>query len=495
MNHYKKPTALIILDGFGYSSEIAGNAIAQAKKPFIDYLLQQYPTRYLAAAGTAVGVPAGIIGNSEVGHVTIGAGRIVQQPITILQELITTGAMAENNRLRHALAAVSHNKTIHIIGLCSDAGIHGDLAHIAAYAQIAATYSNAPIALHLILDGRDSAPQSAERYIQELLTTVSAYPCISIASMSGRYYAMDRDNNWYRTEQAINAMCGIGKTDNSWQHALATSYAEGITDEFFIPTVIDHTKKITSGDLIICANFRPDRMRQLVSCLDALAPALLITPVSYGATVESLALIERTPVQDTLKEVLAAYDKSMFTIAETEKYAHVTYFFAGYKEEPFAHEQRVLIPSHKAMTYVNDPAMAAIAITNTVCATMPYTYDFYLINYANADMVGHSGNLPATIQAIEILDQQLQRLYHFIVEQQNGIMLITADHGNAEVMIDATTGEPYTAHTSNPVPFIVVGKQIPEIPLPMHGLSEIAPYILRLMHLPIPAAMQPERVE
>lgn len=488
MNHQQTPLALIILDGFGHRIESPGNAIALAHTPFLRFVQQQYPLTYLEASGEAVGIPSTALGNSEVGHLTIGAGRVVEQPITILQHLINSHELGELPVWQQLLSPLSCHQQVHLIGLCSTAGIHGHVDHLIAYIRIVAHYTKSPIVLHLILDGRDSAPQSASEYISYLMDAVHQYN-VTIASISGRYYAMDRDNNWSRTERAIAAMCGKGPHSTSWQAAIHASYDAQISDEFFLPVVLDSNRAIREGDLLICANFRPDRMRQLASSLATLKPSAIITPISYGIAIDTITLIERTSITDTLKEVVSSYDKSIFTIAETEKYAHVTYFFAGYREEAFANEQRVLIPSHKEKTYIQDPGMSAQEITETICG-LQQLYDLYVINYANADMVGHSGDLPATIKAVEILDNQLQRLYNYIVQQHRGIMLITADHGNAEVMIDPQTGVPYTAHTNNVVPFMAISEQLPNLPLPAKGLSDIAPYILRLMQLPVPNCMK-----
>lgn len=490
MKHRKSPIALVILDGFGYSPSHEGNAIALAHTPFINYLMHTYPSTILQASGTAVGIPEGVIGNSEVGHITIGAGRIVQQPITLLQEMVIDGSLAAIPLWQDIACQMDPAQTIHIIGLDSDAGVHGHINHLLLYTRTLAALTSNPIAVHLITDGRDVAPQSAAKYLERFCSETAHFQNVHIASISGRYYAMDRDKNWDRTNLAVKAMSGVGGCASSWEQVISENYKQGINDEFIVPMVLNPSLGIKAQDIVIFANFRPDRMRQLVSEIAELNPAIMISPIDYGNDVKTTVLIERTAIPATLKEVLAANNKSIFTIAETEKYAHVTYFFSGYKEEHFVGEVRRLIPSHKVKTYAHDPAMSAVEITNAVLATGDNLFDFYLINYANADMVGHSGDLAAAIAAIEVLDKELERLYRFIVHEHNGTMIVTADHGNAEAMIDPTTKQPQTAHTTNSVPCIVATLAAPILPLPSGGLSSIAPYILRSMGLPIPDEMR-----
>ena len=490
MKHRKSPIALVILDGFGYSPSHEGNAITLAHTPFINYLTTTYPSTLLQASGSAVGIPEGVIGNSEVGHITIGAGRIVQQPITLLQEMVLDGSLASIPLWQDIACQMDPAQTIHIIGLCSDAGVHGHIDHLLLYTRTLAALTSNPIAVHLITDGRDVAPQSAVTYLEKFCKETAQFCNVHIASISGRYYAMDRDQNWERTALALNAMRGLGKCQRSWEHVISENYAQGITDEFIVPTVLNPSLGIKPQDIVIFANFRPDRMRQLVTEIGELNPAIMISPIDYGSDAKTTVIIERTAIPATLKEVLAENNMRMFTVAETEKYAHVTYFFAGYKEEPFAGETRKLVSSHKVKTYAQDPAMSAVEITNAVLATEQNLFDFYLANYANADMVGHSGDLAAAIAAIEVLDKELERLYRFIVHEHGGTMIITADHGNAETMIDPTTRQPQTAHTTNPVPCIVATLGTPMLPLPSDGLSSIAPYILRVMGLRIPAEMK-----
>ncbi len=467
---------LIILDGFGYRKTTEYNAIAQARTPHLNAWLKEYPHCLLNASGTAVGLPEGFIGNSEVGHETIGAGAIIKQPLTIINEAIDNGSFFENPKLTQALKKLAYNKTLHIIGLLSDAGVHSDIKQLFAYIKAAQQHHIKNIVLHLFLDGRDVLPISAEKYLNELP------PSVTIGSIQGRYYAMDRNKNWDRTQKSIDVMIKKQMPQfNNWKEALHHYYQQGITDEFIPPTVLSQKAYIKDSDGIILFNFRPDRVRQITQKLKENSnPLFFITPVDYGNNLKTTVLFDIPLVKNSLKERLAAEGKTIFSIAETEKYAHVTYFFGGGTTK-FPGETQILIPSIHTKSYAEYPKMSAQLITDTVINSLKTNpRDFYLINYANADMVGHSGNLQATIQAVEFLDHELARLYDVLITQLNGTMYITADHGKAEDMFDEDNNQPRTAHTTNQVPFIMIRKDLENSgkQLHLHGLSDIASFIL-----------------
>lgn len=490
------PTALVILDGFGFRTNSEGNAIALAKTPNLDRWLKIYPNTVLKASGTAVGLPEGTIGNSEVGHITIGTGRIIQQPLTVINHAIEDGSFFTNPILCNELGKLrTTGKTVHIMGLLSNAGVHSSTKHLYAFIKAAQQQGIARIVVHPFLDGRDVAPKSAEPLLETLQKNLEQTGIGIIGSLHGRFYAMDRDRHWERTEKSYRVL--TQKQNGSlphWREALQASYAQGITDEFFVPTQVAPNAQICNGDGIIFINIRPDRARQLTQCFtqphfkqfktQALDLAFFITPVTYGTQTPSLVLYPQPIPDNTLKDILAQHEKTIFSIAETEKYAHVTYFFSGGNEKIVHHEIRILIPSIKAVSYAPYPAMSAPLITQAVIKSLRrFPRDFYLINYANADMVGHSGNLNATIKAIEVLDEELGKLYDVVVQEMGGTLYITADHGKAEQMIDSKTGQPRTAHTTNPVPFIMLRKGLENSgeKLPLKGLSDIAGFILKEM--------------
>jgi 2,3-bisphosphoglycerate-independent phosphoglycerate mutase len=587
-----KPVALVILDGFGYRNDPRYNAIQHARTPHLDFLFATYPHTLLKASGTAVGLLPGFMGNSEVGHLTIGSGRVIPQPITRLHEAITNGSFFENPQLVQALATIKEkNSTLHIMGLLSDGGVHSYDEDLFAFLRAAQNAGLKKVIVHPFLDGRDTPPQSAGIYLEKLEHVLKELGIGMIGSLHGRWFAMDRDHNWERTAACYNilttpktASLENFKISNSpfptksevtspttsldfalsakevknefyspiftsWRAALDHYYHENITDEFIPPTSLG-APGIKDGDGIIFFNYRPDRARQLTQLfLDASvrdtinasrhtkfnkdlhemintsvsekinlneleknatnllsdsvikSPQLCVflTPVSYGLSSNTPAtnlsqvwMLDPIPVPNTLKEVLVAHDKTIFTIAESEKYAHVTYFFCGGKEEALSNEIRLLIPSIPVKTYIDHPAMSAPLITDSIVKSLEKRpKDFYLINYANADMVGHSGNFGATVKAVECLDEQIAQLYTAVVEKQGGTLLITADHGNAELMADPETGAPLTAHTTNPVPFIQISPETyhKAVPLDLKELADIAPYILTLMKLPIPSEM------
>jgi len=488
------PIALVILDGFGYSAEKKYNAIAQAKTPFLDFAYATFPHTLLKAAGTAVGLPAGTIGNSEVGHLTLGAGQIIPQPLTIINEAITNKTFFTNPALTTALHRLAQSKnTLHLLGILSDAGVHGDIHHLYAFLDATQQHGIKRVIVHPFLDGRDVAPKSAKLYLTQLDNKLQTMPAAHIGTIHGRFYAMDRDTNWDRTEKSYRVLTEPHSCKfNNWHDLLAHYYKEGITDEFIPPTQMSQHSIISNGDGVIFFDFRPERERQLVSALinpgfdhfktKHLVYSFFITPVSYGSELKTTSLFKPIAPKKILKEQLSSLGLHIFTIAETEKYAHVTYFFDGGLETTFPHETRVLIPSIKEKNYSDHPCMSAPEITSAVLSSLERNpADFYLINYANADMVGHSGNMQATSKAVECLDKQLQQLYDVVVQKMNGTLLVTADHGKAEDMFEQKSAQPRTAHTINPVPCMVIQKELAgkKIELPMHSLADVAPFILR----------------
>lgn len=501
----KKVTMLIILDGFGWRKEHKYNAIYHAATPHFDQWMEEYPHAILKASGTAVGLPEGYIGNSEVGHFTIGAGRIIKEPVTQINEAIKDGSFFTNPVLVTALEKIKKSgKTVHLIGLLSDAGVHADIKQINAFIDAAHKLGVQNILFHAFLDGRDMPPQSATPYLQQLEKKLSSIGA-QLGSIHGRFYAMDRDENWDRTEQAYRILTEPQKAKkyNSWQQALKDCYQNNITDEFVLPTQLDESAYVKDGDGIIFFNFRSDRARQLTaSFIDPLFNefskkpiplAFFVTPTVYDREMKLDALYPQPYLETTLKTVLADHGKTIFSIAETEKYAHVTYFFNGGKEGALATETQTLIPSLSTRDYGAHPEMSANVITQTVLQSLNEApCDFYLINYANADMVGHTGDFDATVKAVEYLDQQLEKLYAQVVEMMDGTLYITADHGNAEDMYDEKAQQPRTAHTTNNVPFVMIRKKLKGNPqtLPLHTLADIAPFILKNMNLPVPQKMQ-----
>lgn len=500
------PTALVILDGFGYSEITENNAVYHAKTPFIKYATEHYWHTLLRASGTAVGLPDGYIGNSEVGHLTIGSGRIIPQPIRIIHDAIADRSFFTNHILVNNLQKIRQSGgSLHIMGLLSDAGVHSDIEHIYAYLDAAHQNNIQSVYIHAFLDGRDTPPQSASSYLEQLDDALSSFEYGSIASIHGRFYAMDRDNHWDRTEKSYQVLAyGQPCITRPWQEILEEQYAQGITDEFIMPIQLDPTSSIRDGDGIIFTNVREDRARQLTACfvdphfnhfkIKKIALSCFITPVLYAPYLKTAVLFKQEPILNTLKDVLSAHHKTIFSIAETEKYAHISYFFTGKREEPVPGETRVLIPSLSVKNYAHNPCMSAPEITAAVCSSLKNNpHDFYLINYANADMVGHSGDFAATVKAIECLDTQLKHLYEIIVEQMGGTLYITADHGKAEQMYDAASHQEKTAHTHNPVLFIAINKKKEDRSghLTLTELAHIAPFILHNMDIPIPELFTP----
>jgi 2,3-bisphosphoglycerate-independent phosphoglycerate mutase len=501
-NTRPKPITLVILDGWGYREEREANAIALAHTPFWDHLWQTYPHTLISGSGRCVGLPDGQMGNSEVGHLNMGAGRIVQQDLTRIDAAIADQSFFSNPILVQTIKqAQATNKAVHILGLLSDGGVHSHDTHFYALIELAARMGFHDLYLHPFLDGRDTPPQSAAGYLKTLQATCDQFKTGKIASIIGRYYAMDRDKRWERVQKAYDLL-----TDNhtpcnaaTAAHALEQAYARGETDEFVQPTHIANTPVIQDGDSVIFMNFRADRARELTTAFidpdfngfsrknkPTLANYVCLT--EYDTRFKTPIAFPPQPLTHLFAEYISEKGLTQLRIAETEKYAHVTFFFNGGIEKPFAGEERVLIPSPKVATYDLQPEMSARELTEKLTtAIQSDQYDVIICNFANPDMVGHSGNLAATIKAIEVIDECLQKVTHATLAT-GGELLITADHGNAEQMFDKTTNQPHTAHTSDPVPFIYIGRKA-EITHENGKLSDISPTLLYLLGLPIPSEM------
>lgn len=501
----KRPTVLIILDGWGYREESTHNAIAKANTPEWDRLWSTYPHTLTSGSGLDVGLPNRQMGNSEVGHINLGAGRVVYQNLVRVDRAIESGEFFKNAEFNQAidqLLVTGH--ALHIMGLVSGGGVHSHLAHIIAAIQLAARRGVKSIYVHAFLDGRDTAPQSAKDYLAELEQAIADVPQASIVSLSGRYYAMDRDNRWERVEKAYHALTEaqaefIASTPEA---GIEMAYQRGETDEFVQPTLVTADKvsapQIVDGDAVFFMNFRADRARQLTQAfvLDdfagfarkKIALGDFVTLTEYQAGLPVQVAYKPEKLANVLGEYLSTLGLKQLRIAETEKYAHVTFFFNGGVEEPFVGEDRQLIPSPKVATYDLQPEMSAPEVTKALTtAAESEQYDAIICNYANADMVGHTGNEAAAIQAIEAIDHALKDVVES-VQRVGGQLLITADHGNAEQMVNPNTGAPHTAHTNLPVPLLYIGSPA-KVVVDDSTLSDIAPTMLQLMGLAIPSEM------
>ena len=489
-----KPLVLAVLDGWGCSDSDYGNAIAAAKLPHWRAFFEKYPWTTLQASGEAVGLPKGIMGNSEVGHMNIGAGRVVPQGVVLIDADITSGAFTRNPTLVATLEHVKRaGSTLHLMGLLSDGQVHSSITHLFALID-AAVEAGVPFAIHAFLDGRDVPPRSAATYIDALEAKLDASGTPgAIASISGRFYAMDRDKRWERTDAAFD-MLTKGKATYHEPTALAAldaAYARDESDEFVVPTLVGATRTVTDGDACIFFNFRPDRARQLTQRFNEYGwkNGRFATMTKYEESFPNPVLFGPRPQFDTFGEVIAHAGLSQLRLAETEKYAHVTYFFNGGREDVFPGEDRELVPSDRSVqTYDLAPAMRAQEITDIAVHDIEqHTHDVIIMNYANADMVGHTGKWKPTVEAIELLDTCLQRLADAVLEA-DGLLAITADHGNAEEKLDPE-GNPLTAHTTNPVPFLLISRDVRGTLAPGGKLGDIAPTLLRLEGLAVPAAM------
>ncbi|HTS35838.1 MAG TPA: 2,3-bisphosphoglycerate-independent phosphoglycerate mutase [Candidatus Solibacter sp.] len=534
-----KPLVLIILDGWGYRAESNANAIALARKPTYDRLLREYPNTLIHTSGPFVGLPEGQMGNSEVGHLNIGAGRIVHMDITRIDELIRTGELTRDSVLLEAMKdARTGERRLHLFGLVSDGGVHSQQAHLYALLKMAKENGLERVFVHAFMDGRDTLPTNGAGYLEQLQQKMREYNCGRIATVNGRYYAMDRDRRWERIAKAYNAMVfgdGEGGRFADPVQGMKESYNKGVTDEFVVPFVVDDSKNagggaratsrasssaastIREGDSCICFNFRADRVRQITRALarnsglnaqggrdlvgaDDLDAAIprdrvpnnlhYVCMTQYDKNFALPVVIPPESMNNILANVMAGLNMRNLRVAETEKYAHVTYFFNGGVEKPFPGEDRVLVQSPKVATYDLKPEMSAAGIADAVVkATEDGAFDVVIVNFANADMVGHSGKLEPTIKAVETVDSCLARI-ESAVRAKGGAMLITADHGNAELMVDPATGGPHTAHTTNPVPFIVIAESAKQFTLKPNGsLRDISPTVLGMLGVDEPKEM------
>jgi len=502
----KKVTMLMILDGYGINEREEGNAVKLANTPIIDNLMKQNPTTTISASGLDVGLPDGQMGNSEVGHTNIGAGRIVYQELTRITKSIEDGDFFSIPELIGAIDnCKKHNSKLHIMGLLSDGGVHSHIRHLYALLELAKRKDFEDVYVHCFLDGRDTPPASAEGYIAKLESKMEEKGIGKIASLSGRFYSMDRDKRWERVEKAYNALVkGEGEKDTSAISAIEKSYQKEVFDEFVVPTVICNTNDeplatISENDSVIFFNFRPDRAREITRSLvdkefDGFEreyfPLYYVCFTSYDASIENVHIaFKKEEIKNTFGEIISKKGLTQLRIAETEKYAHVTFFFNGGQETEYPGEDRILVPSPKVETYDLKPEMSALEVTDKVVeAINSKKYDVIILNYANPDMVGHTGNQEATIKALETLDGCVGRVVEAI-EKTQGVLIITADHGNSEQMIDYTTGEPHTAHTSNLVPLVLIGK---DAKLRTGRLADLTPTMLDIMGIEKPKEMTGE---
>lgn len=499
-------TMLMILDGFGIRESEVGNAVKLANTPNIDKLMKICPTSIIHASGLQVGLPEGQMGNSEVGHTNIGAGRIVYQELTRITKSIENGDFFSIPEFVSAIEnCKKHESKLHILGLLSDGGVHSHIRHLYGLLELAKRKDFEDVYVHCFMDGRDTLPASGESYIVKLEEKMREKGVGRIATISGRFYSMDRDKRWQRVQKAYDALVnGEGNKATSAVSAIEASYQKEVFDEFVEPTVIysgdKPVAKIEKNDSVIFFNFRPDRARELTRTLvdpefnefeTKNLDLYYVTFTQYDATLPNVNIaFKPEKLVNTFGEYISKNGLTQLRIAETEKYAHVTFFFNGGEEKQYPGEDRILVPSPKVETYDMQPEMSAEEVTvKVVEAIKSGKYNSIILNYANPDMVGHTGSLEAAIKAIEKIDGCVQRVVD-AVKEQNGVLLITADHGNAEQMIDEATGEPYTAHTTNPVPLILVGKD--NVRLKEGRLADLAPTMLEIMGLEKPQEMTGE---
>jgi 2,3-bisphosphoglycerate-independent phosphoglycerate mutase len=502
------PLALIILDGFGYRAEREGNAIAQAEMPFYNELLEKYPHTLIQASGECVGLPKGVMGNSNVGHLVMGAGRVVRTDVEYINHEIRAGGFAQNLVLNAAMDnAVKHDRALHLMGLVSDGLVHSSQEHAYALLRLAKDCEVPRVYVHCFLDGRDTPPESADKYVAMMQEKCREIGIGEIASVVGRYYAMDRDKRWERTERAYKLLVhGEGEPATDPVAAIKKSYERGVTDEFVAPVVMmrdDRTPVATiqDGDSVIFFNFRADRARQITSALAV--PGFNDFPTAnrphthfvcfsvYDKTYPLPVAFPPELPRNILAEVFAGLGVNNLRLAETEKYAHVTYFFNGGTEREFPHEKRLLVPSPKVATYDLAPEMSAFKITDKFLRALDEREtDVFIMNFANPDMVGHTGKLDKTIEACQYVDTCLGWITKAVAFAK-GTVLITADHGNAELMINPQTGEPHTAHTTNPVPFVLIDEGSIGVKLHSEGaLEDVAPTMLGLLGIEKPVDMK-----
>lgn len=502
----KKPVALIIMDGFGYNHSSYGNAIRAAKTPNLDRLLANYPHTLIGASGMDVGLPEGQMGNSEVGHTNIGAGRIVYQELTRITKSIKDGDFFSNEAFTAAVENCKKNgSALHLFGLLSNGGVHSHNSHLYGLLELAKKAGLEKVYVHCFMDGRDVPPTSGADFVAELEAKMAEIGVGKIASVMGRYYAMDRDNRWERVEKAYAAMAyGEGNKADSAVQAIKDSYAAEVTDEFVVPTVIDENGKISANDSVIFFNFRPDRAREITRTFvdddfkgferrNGRFPVYYVCMTQYDATMPNVDIAFRpTSLVNTFGEYVAKNGLSQLRIAETEKYAHVTFFFNGGVEAPFENEDRALINSPKVATYDLQPEMSAYLVCDEALKRIESDkYDVIILNYANCDMVGHTGVFEAAVQAVEAVDECVGKTVDAVLAK-GGVALITADHGNADKMMEED-GSPFTAHTTNLVPLIIAGAGNVEI---RQGgvLADLSPTMLKILDLKQPEEMTGESI-
>ena len=491
-----KPVVLCILDGVGMRNEIHGNALKQANMSNFNMLWNNFPHTLLEASGELVGLPDGQMGNSEVGHMNIGAGRIVYQPLQLINEKIKSGEFFDNNKFLDVINHVKRNNTkLHLCGLASDGGIHSHINHLFALLDLCKKENISDVYLHLFLDGRDTLPMVAQKYLDMINDKCNSLGIGKIATISGRYYGMDRDNRWDRIEKSYLAMTlNIGNHYDNYHDAIINSYNNGIGDEFVVPSIIDSNGMIEDDDGMIVFNFRPDRLRQLFKVFtnDSFCEfehrnylnLKVVTMMYVSDEVKAPFAYEIPKLDNTLGEYISKLGLKQLRIAETEKYAHVTYFFDGGIDRVYDGEDRVLIPSPKVATYDLKPEMSAEGITDKLLECLDKDYDFIVVNFANGDMVGHTGNMKATIKALEMVDGCLGKIYNKIREL-GGLLIVTADHGNSDMMLDDNDNV-ITSHSLSKVPFIVTKD---DLILNEGKLGDIAPTVLWLMGIDIPKDM------
>ena len=496
----RRPVVLVVLDGWGWREDVADNAIRQAKTPSFDRLWSAGPRSFLRTSGRDVGLPDGQMGNSEVGHLNIGAGRVVMQDLPRINDAVASGEIARAPALTGFVQKLRQSRgTCHLLGLVSPGGVHSHQDHAAALARILAD-AGVPTVLHALTDGRDTPPQSADEYLQALIAALPA--AVPIVTVCGRYYAMDRDKRWERVAKAYDTIVAAeGPRFADARMAVSDAYSKQMFDEFIVPAVIGNYAGMHDGDGVLCFNFRADRVREILAAMidPAFSGFARKHVVRFAAAVGMAQYSEELdkrmetifPPQtypNILGEVVAAAGRTQLRMAETEKYPHVTYFLNGGREEPYSGEDRVMVPSPKVATYDLQPEMSAPELTaKAVEAIRSGKYDLIVLNYANPDMVGHTGSLPAAIKAVETVDTGLGKIADAI-ESVGGALLVTADHGNCEMMRDPETGGPHTAHTTNPVPLVLLGARNRAL-LADGRLADIAPTLLELMDLPKPSEM------
>lgn len=501
----KRPVMLMILDGFGIAPKSEGNAVSLANKPNFDRLMGKYPNSQLQASGLQVGLPEGQMGNSEVGHLNIGSGRIVYQELTRITKAIKDGDFFNNDALKVAMDnAKKSGSALHLMGLLSDGGVHSHIEHLRGLLEFAKKEGVQNVYVHAFMDGRDVPPSSGKEFIEKAEAMMAEVGVGRIATVSGRYYAMDRDNRWERVELAYNALVlGKGETANSAVEAIEKSYHDNKTDEFVLPTVVTEDgkaiTKIKNGDSVVFFNFRPDRAREITRAINDKEFAgfkretlnlTFVTMTQYDKTLEGVHVAySPQTLTNTLGEYVSSKGLKQLRIAETEKYAHVTFFFNGGVEKENPGEDRKVIPSPKVATYDLKPEMSAYEVTEELLNRLDSDkYDMVILNFANPDMVGHTGVVEAAVKAIEAVDECLGKIADKVLEK-DGCLFITADHGNAETMIDFSTGNPFTAHTTDPVPFIWVANDTECNKLNDGKLADIAPTMLNQLGLEVPSEM------